>query len=117
MRMRLVFRVKSAQATACSTLSPLDQFNFVPVWIGDKGNHGSAAFDGACLARDVAASGLDLLAGGIRVRHAQCDMPIGVAVVVAFHAPVVGQFDLGLARVATLKNQKRQLILVFGVFR
>ena len=58
--MRLVARARSAQASACSALSPLNQFDFVPVWIRDKGNHGSAALTGACLARDVAASGLDL---------------------------------------------------------
>ena len=65
MPMRLVARVRSTQASACSALSPLNQFNFVPVWIGDEGNHGGTAFDGARFARDVAASGLDLLACGI----------------------------------------------------
>lgn len=117
MPMRLVARLRSTQASACSALSPLNQFNLVPVWIGDEGNHGGAAFDGASFARDVAASGLDLLAGGIRVRNAQRDMTIGVAVVIAFHAPVIGQFNFCLAWVAPLKSQKRQRILVFGVLR
>ncbi|MNI89129.1 hypothetical protein D3C73_1464940 [compost metagenome] len=44
-------------------------------------------------------------------------MSVGRAVLVAFRAPVVGQFNLCLGRIAAVKAQKRERVLVLGVFR
>ena len=94
----------------------LDQLDLVAVRVGDKGDHGAAALDRAGLARHVAAGGLDLVARGVRVGHADGDVAVGAAHVVAFHAPVVGEFDLGLAGVAAVKAEEGQRVLVFWVF-
>ncbi|MNO06882.1 hypothetical protein D3C81_2288570 [compost metagenome] len=44
-------------------------------------------------------------------------MAVSRAVVVAFRAPVVGQLDLGLGRIATFEAQEGQRVLVLGVLR
>ena len=93
----------------------LDQLNFVAVGVRHKSNHGAAAFDGACFAGHIAASGLDLLAGCIGIGHTQSNMTVSRTHVVALSAPVVGQLDLRLTRVAAFKAEKGQRVLVLGV--
>ena len=79
------------------------QFDFVAIGIGHKGNHGAAAFDGAGLPGDLASGGANFFASGVGIGHAQGNVAVGGAQVVVVGAPVVGQLQFGLGRIAAAK--------------
>src|SRR5690606_2379902 len=73
----------------------LDQLDLVPVGVLDERDHGAAALDRAGFAGDTSAGVADALAGGGDVRHADRDMAVGGAEIVAIDAVVVGQLEHG----------------------
>src|SRR5690606_16011248 len=97
-------RPGSAQAGAgADVVLALDQFDLVAVRVRDEGDDRGPALDRPGFARDLAAGRLDAFAGSIGIRHADGDVAVGGAHLVAVHAPVVGQLEFGLAGVAPVE--------------
>src|SRR5450755_4521674 len=93
-------------------LGALDQLDLVAVRISDEGDHGRSALDGTCLARDGAAAAADLLAGGLHVGDADRQVAERGADLVARHAVVVRQLDLGLLRVGAVADEGERIFLL-----
>ena len=94
----------------------LDQFDLVAVGVGDEGDDGVAALDGAGFAADAAAQGGGLGAHGVtdgrRVVDAQGDVAVSGAQLVVIDAVIVGQLDFGVLGVAPVAEEGEGVLLL-----
>src|SRR5690606_10328058 len=104
---------RSARARAFARKScGLDQLDLVAVRILDERDHRASALYRAGFAGDAAAGGAYALAGGGDVGHADRDMAVGRAQLVAVDAVVVGELeDRGIALVAIADEGERVALL------
>lgn len=72
------------RSTQCHMAGALDEFDFVAIGVGYKGNDGFAAFDRPWLTGHGAARFADAIAGGGHIGHTDGDVSIGCADVQQF---------------------------------